>query len=220
MMSRRLVAEFLGTAFLLAIIFGSGIMAERLSGGNSAIALHANSIATGAGLSALILTFGPASGAHFNPVVSAIESGFGRLSRAGALAYCAIQFAGAMAGVMAANVMFELPVVILSQHARSGSAQIFSEALATFGLATVILNCAKHRPGALPYAVGAYICAAYWFTSSTSFANPAVTLARSLSDSFAGIRPADVPAFIAAQAVGGTFAALLYRWGEAEPDRR
>lgn len=220
MMSRRLAAEFLGTAFLLAIVVGSGIMAERLAGGNTAIALLANSLATGAGLAALILTFGPVSGAHFNPVVSVIEASFGRLPRAVTVAYLAAQFAGAIAGVMAANLMFDLPALFASQHARAGMAQLFGELLATFGLATVILNCARNGPAAVPYAVGAYITAAYWFTSSTSFANPAVTVARSLSDSFAGIRPMDAPAFIAAQIVGGTLAALLFRWLAAEPDRR
>jgi glycerol uptake facilitator-like aquaporin len=203
---------------LLAIVVGSGIMAERLAGGNGAVALLANSLATGAGLIALILTFGPISGAHFNPVVSLIEAGFGRLSRPAAAGYLAAQFAGAIAGVMAANAMFELPLVFASQHARTGSAQLFSELLATFGLVTVILNCAKHRPDAVPYAVGAYICAAYWFTSSTSFANPAVTIARTLSDTFAGIRPADAPGFIVAQAAGGVLAAALHRWTAENPE--
>lgn len=218
MMSRRWVAEFLGTAFLLAIVVGSGIMAERLAGGNGAAALLANSLATGAGLIALILTFGPISGAHFNPVVSLIETGFGRLPRLAAVGYLAAQFTGAIAGVMAANVMFELPLVFASQHARAGSAQLFSELLATFGLVTVILHCAKHRPDAVPYAVSAYISAAYWFTSSTSFANPAVTIARTLSDTFTGIRPADAPGFIAAQAAGGLLAAVLHRWTADDPN--
>ena len=218
MMTRRWVAEFLGTAFLLAVVVGSGIMAERLAGGNGAVALLANSLATGAGLIALILTFGPISGAHFNPVVSLIEAGFGRLPRLAAFGYLAAQFTGAIAGVMAANVMFELPLVFASQHARTGSAQLFSELVATFGLVTVILHCAKHRPEAVPYAVGAYISAAYWFTSSTSFANPAVTIARTLTDTFTGIRPADAPGFIAAQAAGGLLAAVLHRWAAADPD--
>ncbi len=217
MTSRQWVAEFLGTGFLLAVVVGSGIMAERLAGGNGAVALLANSLATGAGLIALILAFGPVSGAHFNPVVSLIEAGFGRLPRSAAAGYLAAQFAGAIAGVMAANAMFDLPFVFVSQHARAGSAQMFSELLATFGLATVILNCAKYRPDAVPYAVGAYISAAYWFTASTSFANPAVTIARTLSDTFAGIRPADAPGFIAAQAAGGLLAATLHRWTAADP---
>jgi glycerol uptake facilitator-like aquaporin len=214
----RLAAEAVGTALLLATIVGSGIMGERLAQGNVAIALLANSLATGAGLIALILAFGPVSGAHFHPLVSAIEAGFGRLPRAAAFAYVAAQFVGAIAGVMAANVMFDLPVLFVSQHARAGLPQLFSEAVATFGLITVILHCAKSRPDALPYAVGAYITAAYWFTSSTSFANPAVTVARSLTDTFAGIRPEDAPGFIAAQIVGAALAAVLFRWMAAKGD--
>ena len=211
-LARRAAAEALGTGLLLAVIVGSGIMGERLADGNGAIALLANSLATGAGLVALILALGPVSGAHFNPLVSAIEFASGNLPRRAALAYVAAQFAGAVAGVMAANLMFELPILFPSQHARNGAAQLFSEAVATFGLIAVILHCAHGRRDAVPYAVGAYITAAYWFTSSTSFANPAVTVARTLSDTFAGIRPADAPGFIAAQVVGGTLAALYFRW--------
>lgn len=220
MMYRRLAAEFLGTAYLLAIIVGSGIMAERLAGGNIAVALLANSLSTGAGLAVLILTFGPISGAHFNPVVSAVEAGFGRLSRTDTLAYLAAQFAGAIVGVVAANLMFDLPALSASQRERIGMPQLLGEVVAAFGLVMVILSCAKYRPAAVPYAVGAYITSAYWFTSSTSFANPAVTVARSLSDSFAGIRPMDTPAFIAAQVAGGMLAALLFRWIATDPDRR
>ena len=209
---RRAASEFLGTALLLAVIVGSGIMGERLAGGNTAIALLANSLATGAGLVALILTFGPVSGAHFHPIVSVIEASFGRLPLTVAFVYLGAQFAGAIAGVMAAHLMFDLPLLFASQHARAGLPQLWSEVVATFGLITVILHCAKSRSSAAPYAVGAYITAAYWFTASTSFANPAVTVARSLTDTFAGIRPGDAPGFIAAQIVGGTLAALLYRW--------
>lgn len=211
-MTRRTSAEFLGTAFLLAVVVGSGIMGERLAGGNVAIVLLANSLATGAGLVALILAFGPVSGAHFNPVVSLVEIAHGRMRVTEALAYLGAQFAGAIAGVIAAHAMFDLPLLLASQHARTGPSQWWSEVVATFGLVTVILHCAKSRPEAVPYAVGTYITAAYWFTASTSFANPAVTVARALTDTFAGIRPADAPGFIAAQAVGAALAALLYRW--------
>lgn len=209
---RRAASEFLGTALLLAVIVGSGIMGERLAGGNIAIALLANSLATGAGLVALILAFGPVSGAHFHPIVSVIEASYGRLSHTVVLVYLGAQFAGAIAGVMAAHAMFDLPLLSASQHARAGVPQLWSEVVATFGLITVIMHCAKSRPSAVPYAVGAYITAAYWFTASTSFANPAVTIARSLTDTFAGIRPEDAPGFVGAQIVGGTIAALCYRW--------
>jgi glycerol uptake facilitator-like aquaporin len=212
MSGRRIAAEFVGTALLLATIVGSGIMGERLAGGNVAIALLANSLATGAGLIALILTFMQVSGAHFNPLVSVIEACYGRLTPQRCLAYIGAQFTGAIAGVVTAHLMFGLPVVAFSQHQRSGLPQMLSETVATFGLITIILNCAKNRSDAVPYAVGAYITAAYWFTSSTSFANPAVTGARSLTDSFAGIRPTDAPGFVAAQIVGATLAALLFRW--------
>ena len=211
-MKRKLVAEFLGSALLLAIVVGSGIMGERLAGGNTAIALLANSIATGAGLVALITIFGPLSGAHFNPVVSLAEAVMGRLAWRAVLPYLLAQFAGALAGVIAAHWMFELPTLMTSARVRSGAAQWWSEGVATFGLLTVILHGVRQRADAVPWLVGCYITAAYWFTSSTSFANPAVTLARSFTDTFAGIRPADVPAFMLAQIVGAALAVGLYRW--------
>jgi glycerol uptake facilitator-like aquaporin len=209
---RRAAAEFVGTAFLLAAIIGSGIMAERLAGGNVALALLANTIATGAALVALILAFGPISGAHLNPVVS-----LGMVLRAEMtwrefLVYLGAQIAGAFLGVAVAHAMFGLSFFFASVHARSGAPQLFSEFVATFGLLTVIFGCVRSRAAAVPYAVGAYITAAYWFTASTSFANPAVTLARAASDTFAGIRPVDVPGFIAAQLAGGVAATLLSRW--------
>ena len=213
---RRIVSEFIGTGFLVAAVVGSGIMGERLAGGNVAIALLANTIATGAALAALILTFGPISGAHLNPAVTiadAIERG---VSWTVAACYVPAQCAGAICGAIAAHLMFGLPAIAVSHHARSGSAQVFSEFVATFGLLCVIWGCSRQRPGAVPlgvpFAVAAYITAAYWFTSSTSFANPAVTIARSLSATFAGIRPPDVPAFVAAQLAGALAATLLFRW--------
>jgi len=209
---RRLVAEAIGTMLLLAAVVGSGIMADRLSGGNQAIALLANTIATGAALIALILTFGWVSGAHFNPAVSIADASQGGLSWADAGAYIVAQLLGAFLGVGLAHVMFGAPLYSWSTHARAGSAQIVSEGVATFGLLSVIWGCAKTRPNAVAFAVGAYITAAYWFTSSTSFANPAVTLARALTDTFAGIRPLDVPGFITAQLAGGMAATLLFRW--------
>jgi glycerol uptake facilitator-like aquaporin len=209
---RRAVAELVGTAFLLAAVVGSGIMAERLAGGNIALALLANTIATGAALVALILAFGPISGAHFNPVVT-----LGMVIRAEMtwhelLVYWAAQIGGAFLGVAIAHLMFGYSFFSTSAHARSGAPQLLSEFVATFGLLTVIWNCARFRVNAVPYAVGAYITAAYWFTASTSFANPAVTLARAASDTFAGIRPLDVPGFIAAQFAGSVAATLLSRW--------
>jgi len=192
-------------------------MGERLAGGNTALALLANTLATGAALAALILAFGPLSGAHFNPVVSAAEAGQGRLPWARLVPYSAAQVGGALAGVAAANAMFGGPAFSLSRHVRTGPGQFLSEALATFGLLVVISGCARHRPGATPFAVATYITAAYWFTASTSFANPAVTIARSLTDTFTGIRPLDVPAFIAAQLVGAVAAVLLSGWLWAEP---
>lgn len=203
---RRLLAEWLGTAFLLAVVVGSGIMAERLAQGNVAVALLANALATGAGLVALILTLGPVSGAHFNPAVTLVEALRGVLPAWMALGYMAAQAAGAVAGVVAAHVMFGLPLVEASQTARSGGAQLFSEGLATFGLLLVIAGVARRRAEAVPLAVGLYIVAAYWFTSSTSFANPAVTLARALTNTFAGIRPQDVPGFVLAQLCGALLA--------------
>jgi glycerol uptake facilitator-like aquaporin len=211
-LSRRVTSEFLGTAFLVAAVIGSGIMADHLAGGNVALALLANTIATGAVLVALILTFGSISGAHFNPAVSladAIEHG---LSWSDAVSYVAAQCTGGLLGAVAAHVMFGFPFFTLSRHARSGSAQLFSECVATFGLLAVILGCSKLRAEMVPFAVGAYITSAYWFTASTSFANPAVTVARSLSDTFAGIRPLDVPGFVAAQFVGAALAVILFRW--------
>jgi glycerol uptake facilitator-like aquaporin len=209
---RRVVAEALGTAFLLAAVVGSGIMGERLAGGNVAIALLANTIATGAALVALIRTFGPISGAHFNPAVTLSDAWQGGLPWREAAAYAGAQIAGAFAGVAAAHLMFNEPLFFASRHVRSGSAQLFSEFVATFGLLSVIWGCARLRSSAVPFAVGAYITAAYWFTASTSFANPAVTLARAASDTFAGIRPADAPGFIAAQLAGAAAATALFRW--------
>jgi glycerol uptake facilitator-like aquaporin len=209
---KKLAAEALGTGLLLAVVIGSGIMGERLSGGNVAIALLANTLATGAGLVALILTFGPISGAHFNPAVSLVDAFQGGLPWRGVPRYIAAQVAGAFAGAAVAHLMFEEPVFSLSTHARAGMAQFFSEGVATFGLLMVILMCSRHRPNVTPFAVGAYITAAYWFTSSTSFANPAVTLARAASDTFAGIRPIDAPAFIVAQLLGAGAAHALFNW--------
>jgi glycerol uptake facilitator-like aquaporin len=207
----RLTAEFIGTAFLVAAVVGSGVMGERLAGGNIAIALLANTIATGAALVALILTFGSVSGAHFNPVVTLADAIQGQRSWTDVGAYVCVQIVGGIGGAVVAHLMFELPVVTPSLHARSGIALAFSEFVATFGLLLVILGCSRQRASAVPFAVGAYITAAYWFTASTSFANPAVTIARSLSNTFSGIRPADVPLFIAAQVVGGLAAAFLFR---------
>jgi len=197
---------------LLAAVVGSGIMGERLAGGNMAIALLANTIATGAALIALILTFGPISGAHFNPAVTLADAAQGGTPWKDVPAYIAAQIAGALCGTAAANVMFGLPVFFASRHVRAGTAQLFSEFVATFGLLAVILSCARRRSAMAPFAVAAYITAAYWFTSSTSFANPAVTLARSLSDTFAGIRPADVPGFVLAQLIGAAAATILFWW--------
>jgi glycerol uptake facilitator-like aquaporin len=211
-LTRRTAAEYLGTLFLVATVVGSGIMGERLAGGNVAIALLANTLGTGAALVALILAFGPISGAHLNPVVTladAMESG---IAWREAPYYILAQVSGGICGAIAAHLMFGLDVVSLSRHARSGPAQLFSEFVATFGLLSVIWGCARHRSNAVAFAVGAYITAAYWFTASTSFANPAVTIARSLSDTFSGIRPADVLGFIVAQLAGGIAATLVFRW--------
>ena len=209
---KRAVAEAVGTAFLLSTVVGSGIMAERLAGGNVAIALLANTIATGAVLVALILTFGPISGAHFNPAVTLADAWQRGIAWREAPVYVFAQIAGAFAGVGIAHGMFGLPLFFASRHVRSGGAQVFSEFIATFGLLAVIWGCVRFRTSMVPFAVGAYITAAYWFTASTSFANPAVTLARSVSDTFAGIRPADTPAFIGAQLAGAAAATLLFRW--------
>ena len=210
--ARRLAAEFVGTCFLLAAVVGSGVMAERLAGGNVGVALLANTLATGAALVALILTFGPVSGAHFNPAVTLCDAWQGGLGWREVPGYLAAQVSGAFAGVAAAHTMFGLPLFFASRHARAGGAQLFSEFVATFGLLSVIWGCARLRSAAVPFAVAAYITAAYWFTASTSFANPAVTLARAASDTFAGIRPADAPGFVCAQMAGAAAATLLFRW--------
>ncbi len=209
---RRSVSEFFGTGFLVAAVVGSGIMGERLAAGNVAIALLANTIATGAVLVALILTFGPISGAHFNPAVTFVDAIENGVSWKDAACYVPAQCLGGIGGAVAAHVMFRLPLISISHHARAGSAQVFSEFVATFGLLSVIWGCSRHRSEMVAFAVGAYITAAYWFTASTSFANPAVTIARSLSDTFAGIRPSDVPWFIVAQFLGAVAATILFRW--------
>lgn len=210
--ARRVAAEAVATAFLLAAVVGSGIMGERLAGGNLAVALLANTLATGAALIALIATFGPLSGAHMNPVVSMAAAWEGSLARRDLLPYLAAQLVGAFAGVAAAHAMFELPLFSLSRHPRGGLAQGWSEFVATFGLLAVVRSTARREPAAVRYAVGAYIMAAYWFTASTSFANPAVTLARAVSNTFAGIRPGDVPTFLAAQLLGGAASLAFLRW--------
>jgi glycerol uptake facilitator-like aquaporin len=210
--ARRIAAETIGTAFLLAAVIGSGIMGERLAGGNVAIALLANTLATGAMLVVLILTFGPISGAHFNPAVTLADASQGGIAWREVPGYILAQIVGALIGVAAAHLMFGEPLFSASQHARAGGAQLFSEFIATFGLVAVIWGCARQRSSAVPFAVAAYITSAYWFTASTSFANPAVTLARCLSDTFAGIRPVDVPGFIIAQLAGAAMATILFRW--------
>jgi len=209
---RRVAAEFTGTLFLVAAVVGSGIMGERLAAGNVALALLANTIATGAALVALILAFGPISGAHLNPAVTLADAWQGGIAWRETPAYILAQLAGAIAGVVAAHLMFGLPVLSISTHVRSGPAQLFSEFVATFGLLTVIWGCVRKRPSDVPYAVGAYIASAYWFTASTSFANPAVTIARSITSTFSGIRPADVPGFVAAQFAGAFAATLVFQW--------
>ena len=211
-LARVAVAEATGTALLLAAVVGSGIMGERLADGNVAVALLANTIATGAALVALILTFGPVSGAHFNPAVTVADASQGGLPWSRVGLYIAAQVLGVFAGVIAAHLMFSEPLLSASLHERSGPAQIFSEFVATFGLLSVILGCSRSRSTIVPFAVGAYITAAYWFTASTSFANPAVTLARAFTNTFAGIRPADAPGFIAGQILGAVAATLLFKW--------
>lgn len=203
---RRAASEALGTALLLAIVVGSGIMAERLAGGNAAVALLANAIATGCGLYALIVTFADRSGAHFNPVVTAALAWKAGFPRRDVLPYCIAQFAGAVLGVLAAHLMFDLPLLQASEKARFGIGQWAAEVVATFGLVLLVLSLDPRRPWAAPAAVGAYIAAAYWFTASTSFANPAVTVARAMTDTFAGIAPAHVLPFIAAQVLGAALA--------------
>jgi glycerol uptake facilitator-like aquaporin len=210
--SRRAASEFIGTAMLLAVVVGSGIMGERLAGGNVAIALLANSIATGGGLVAMILVFGPVSGAHFNPAVTLALAGSRRHAWTDVPSYLAAQFAGAIVGVWAAHAMFGESIVQVSEKLRPGAALMFSEVVATFGLLATIFGCIRHHRAAVPYAVAVYIVAAYWFTASTSFANPAVAVARSLTNTFAGIRPQDVPGFIAAQLVGAALATALDGW--------
>ena len=209
---RRMTAEALGSALLLAAVVGSGIMGERLAQGNDAVALLANTLATAAALAVLILVFGPVSGAHFNPVVTAVSAFEGRTPWRDVPPYLLAQVAGAFLGVAAANTMFGNAVFSASQHARGGYGQLLGEGIASFGLLVTVLGCARHRPSATPFAVAAYIASAYWFTSSTSFANPAVTLARSASDTFTGIRPVDVLPFVAAQIAGAAVATLLFRW--------
>lgn len=211
-MIRRLVAEGLGTAILVAVVIGSGIMGERLAAGNAAIALLGNTLATAAALVVLILVFAPVSGAHFNPAVSLSFALQRKLAWRELLAYVPVQVAGAIAGAFLAHLMFDLPMITYSTHARTGAGVWTGEVVATFGLLLVITGCLKNRPDAVPYAVGLFIAAGYWFTSSTSFANPAVTIARALSDTFAGIRPADIAGFMAAQLAGCLLATGFMRW--------
>jgi glycerol uptake facilitator-like aquaporin len=211
-MPRRLAAEALGTAFLLAAVVGSGIMAAKLAGGNGAIALLCNTLPTGAILAVLILALGPISGAHFNPAVTAAFAVRGEMQWTAAAGYFGAQILGAVIGVWAAHLMFELPVLQFSSTVRTGPGQWFAEAVATFGLLLTIFGCLRSSPASVPFAVGLYVTAAYWFTASTSFANPAVTLARSLSDTFAGIAPAGVAAFIAAQFAGAAAATAMAGW--------
>lgn len=210
--ARSVVAEFIGTALLLAAVVGSGIMGERLAGGNVAIALLTNTIATGAALVALIVTFGPVSGAHFNPLVTLVVSVRRPRSTTRIVSVISAQIAGSIAGVLLAHAMFGTPFLTWSTHVRSGLAQVLSEAVATFGLVGVIVAGSRRNPSMVPFVVAAYITSAYWFTASTSFANPAVTLARALTDTFAGIRPGDVPGFIAGQVIGAIVAAALFEW--------
>lgn len=219
--ARLLFAEFLGAAFLLAVVVGSGVMGERLAGGNVAIALLANSLATGAGLAAIILTFGPVSGAHLNPVVSLLFAARRELAWKQVPGFMAAQIVGAVAGVLATHAMFAMPLFELATKPRPGLALMGSEFVATLGLLLLIHRTTRSQPKAMPYAAGLYIMAAYWFTSSTSFANPAVTLARSLTDSFTGIRPADVPGFIAAQGLALAVIVVVieaYKWFTAPGD--
>lgn len=213
-LGRRAFCEALGTGLLVTAVVGSGIMAERLAGGNAAIALLANTIATGAALLALILTFGPISGAHFNPAVSMSMAVNGTMPLREASAYLAAQFSGAVLGTMLAHVMFAVPLLSFSHHRRAGFPQLVAEFVATFGLLIVILGCVRALTSisGIAVAVAAYIASAYWFTSSTSFANPAVTVARCLTDTFSGIRPTDVPGFIAAQILGALSATVLWAW--------
>jgi glycerol uptake facilitator-like aquaporin len=215
---RKLTAEFVGTAFLLATVVGSGVMAEQLSGGNVALALLGNTIPTGAILVVIILIFGPVSGAHFNPAVTLAFGLKREISPSHGGLYVAAQIAGAFIGVWAAHLMFEMPVIQESLHPRTGAAQWFSEGVATFGLVLTILGCVRYRPKSVAIAVGLYITAAYWFTASTSFANPAVTIGRAFTDSFSGIRPTDMPAFVVAQLLGAGIAVMLAGYVFKQPD--
>lgn len=210
--ARAAAAEAIGTGLLLAIVVGSGIMGERLAQGNMAVALLANSIATGAGLYTLIVSFGPISGAHFNPVVSALSVWDGRISASKGSLYAVAQIVGAFAGVAAAHAMFGLPIIQISAHIRPTFGEGFGEVVATFGLVLVIVLSSRFRADAIPAAVAAFITSAYWFTSSTSFANPAVTFARAMTDTFAGISPESVPLFVCGQLIGGLAATLFTRW--------
>jgi len=211
-LGRCAVVEGIGTALLLAAIVGSGIMAERLAGGNAAMALLANAIATGAALVALIEAFGPVSGAHFNPLVTIADASQGGIAWRAVPFYLLAQVLGALVGVGAANLMFDLPLYTVSEHIRHGPGQLLSEGIATFGLVAVIWGCSLRRPSQTPLAVGAYIMAGYWFTASTALANPAVTIARSLTNTFSGIRPVDVPGFIVVEVIGAAVATVLFRW--------
>lgn len=216
-LKRRLAAEGLGTALLVAVVVGSGIMGERLAGGNDAVALLGNTLATGAALVVLILVFGPISGAHFNPVVSLVFAVQRQLKWSDVPGYLLVQIGGGILGAMLAHLMFDLPPVMASSHVRTGIGVWAGEIVASFGLLATILGCLRSRPEAVPYAVGLFITAGYWFTSSTSFANPAVTIARSLTDTFSGIRPMDVTGFIAAQCVGAMAATALFHWLWTQP---
>lgn len=210
--TKKLAAEALGSALLLAVVVGSGIMAERLAGENVALALLANALATGAGLIALILMLGPISGAHFNPVVSLAAAVQKQMQWRQTALFVVAQIAGAILGVAIAHIMFDLPLFFASEHSRTGVAQWFSEFVATFGLLAVIISTSKSRPAVTPFAVASYIVSAYWFTASTSFANPAVTIARAMTNTFAGIHPADVAGFILAQILGACAATLVFSW--------
>jgi glycerol uptake facilitator-like aquaporin len=212
MNARPVVAEFVGTAFLLAAVVGSGIMAERLCGGNPGLALLANAVATGGALVALVLAFGPTSGAHFNPAVTLADAWQGGLAWRAVPPYIVAQITGALCGTALANGMFGLPLLFASGHVRAGTGMLVSEFVATFGLLATIWGCVRSRPAATPFAVAAYIVAAYWFTPSTSFANPAVTIARSLTATFAGIRPQDAGGFVLAQLAGAAAATALFAW--------
>jgi len=211
-MGRRLTAEWLGSALLVAVVIGSGIMGDRLASGNMAVALLGNTMATGAALIVLILIFGPISGAHFNPAVTLYFAVQGDIVWRDAGAYVVVQILGGLAGAVLAHLMFELPWLEISNHARTGPGQWVGEFVATFVLLATIAGCRRGNPAATPYAVGLIITAGYWFTSSTSFANPAVTIARSVTDTFAGIRPGDAPAFIVAQLVAALVAVVMFRW--------